>query len=402
MSQENELAPENWGDPNADIMAAMDKYFDGDPAEVTPVAKSPEVIPAVEPAEPAAPAKPAVTPAATEKVEPVIEEDFFSDPVEVSKEVEVPVKDGEFNEKAFDLQTEEEVKGMDAKAGEKFRALKAELKAAKQVSLTPEVQAKLQELELKTSEIDGLKSRLAEVSSQSAKLKVENEDRYQQEVVKPAASIFTQADSLSERLQLDPQILRQIIKERDPVTQEELMSTHLGDASLVIQSKVLGFSEKFGELIERRETMLSNAENELEQLKTQRIESERKMLADQRVSVQTLQKSLWDKYKEVIPGFVDEDGETSKFRELVAKGLSIDFSRAKANDMAFAAFAGSALPHAMQELATLKKRLAVYEKEDNKKVITSSKASGSLQPTVAEEDDEDFMDAMGRDYSFNG
>ena len=401
MSQETELAPENWGDPNADIMAAMDKYFDGEPAQAAPVATpSPEVTPvASTPAEPSTPS----TPVAIEKAEPVIEEDFFSEPVETSKDPEPPVKDGDFNEKAFDLQTEEEVKGMDAKAGEKFRALKAELKAAKQVTLTPEVQAKLQELELKSSEIDGLKARLADVSSQSAKLKVENEERYQREVVQPAASIFTQADALSERLQLDPQILRQIIKERDPVTQEELMSTHFGEASLVIQSKVLGFSEKFGDLIERREAMLENAESELEQLKTQRIESERKLLADQRVSVQTLQKSLWDKYKEVIPGFVDEEGETPKFRELVAKGLSIDFSRAKANDMAFAAFAGSALPHAMQELATLKKRLAVYEKEDNRKVRTSSKASASLQPTMAEDSsDEDFMDAMGRDYSFNG
>lgn len=401
MSQETELAPENWGDPNADIMAAMDKYFDGEPAQTAPVATpSPEVTPvASTPAEPSTPS----TPVAIEKAEPVIEEDFFSEPVETSKDPEPPVKDGDFNEKAFDLQTEEEVKGMDAKAGEKFRALKAELKAAKQVTLTPEVQAKLQELELKSSEIDGLKARLADVSSQSAKLKVENEERYQREVVQPAASIFTQADALSERLQLDPQILRQIIKERDPVTQEELMSTHFGEASLVIQSKVLGFSEKFGDLIERREAMLENAESELEQLKTQRIESERKLLADQRVSVQTLQKSLWDKYKEVIPGFVDEEGETPKFRELVAKGLSIDFSRAKANDMAFAAFAGSALPHAMQELAALKKRLAVYEKEDNRKVRTSSKASASLQPTMAEDfSDEDFMDAMGKDYSFNG
>lgn len=401
MSQEIELAPENWGDPNADIMAAMDKYFDGEPAQTAPVATpSPEVTPvASTPAEPSTPS----TPVAIEEAEPVIEEDFFSEPVEINKDAEPPVKDGDFNEKAFDLQTEEEVKGMDAKAGEKFRALKAELKAAKQVTLTPEVQAKLQELELKSSEIDGLKARLADVSSQSAKLKVENEERYQREVVQPATSIFTQADALSERLQLDPQILRQIIKERDPVTQEELMSTHFGEASLVIQSKVLGFSEKFGDLIERREAMLANAESELEQLKTQRIESERKLLADQRISVQTLQKSLWDKYKEVIPGFVDEDGETPKFRELVAKGLSIDFSRAKANDMAFAAFAGSALPHAMQELATLKKRLAVYEKEDNRKVMTSSKASASLQPTMAEDSaDEDFMDAMGKDYSFNG
>lgn len=397
MSEENtaELSPENYGDPNHDVMAAMDAFFEGPKSSEQP---TPAVIPEPE-------ATPADAPVAAkeelEDVSPVIEEEFFSDAPESPTETKEAVKTGDFDEQAFDKQTEDEVKGMDQKAGEKFRALKAELKAAKQSTVTPEVQAKLQELELKSAEIDGLKARLTEVSSQSAKLKVESEDVYQREVVQPAAAIFTQADQLSERLQLDPQILRQIIKERDPVVQEELMSTHFGEASLVIQSKVLSFGEKFGDLIEKREQMMANAENELERQKVQRVESERKLLADQRASVQTLQKSIWDKYKEVIPGFVDEDGETSKFKELVAKGLSIDFSRAKANDMAFAAFAGSALPHAMKELVALKKRLAVYEKEDVKSVRTAAKAGGSVQATKPDgSKPKDFMEAMAADYSF--
>ena len=400
MSEENtnELAPENWGNPDGDIMAAMDKFFDGPQAGQEAQPSAPDVEPESVAPVSQAPDEPKDEP---EDTTPVIEEDFFSDAPETPTETEEPVKDGTFNEEAFDKQTEEEVKGMEAKAGEKFRALKAELKAAKQSSVTPEVQAKLQELELKTSEIEGLKARLADVSSQSAKLKVESEDVYQREVVQPAASIFTQADQLSERLQLDPQILRQIIKERDPVVQEELMSTHFGEASLVIQSKVLSFGEKFGDLVEKREQMMANAEQELERQKIQRVESERKLLADQRVSVQTLQKSIWDKYKEVIPGFVDEDGETPKFKELVSKGLAIDFSRAKANDMAFAAFAGSALPHAMKELVALKKRLSVYEKEDVKSVRTAAKAGGSVQATKPDGNKpKDFMEAMAADYAF--
>ena len=396
MSQENTettMADAVYGDPNHDVMAAMDALFDGpkDELESTPVTT--DVATSIHDS----------TVDAKDELEdtaPVIEEEFFSDAVEASVETKETPK-GEFNEEAFDKQTEDEVKGMEAKAGEKFRALKAELKAAKQSTVTPEVQAKLQELELKTSEIDGLKARLTEVSSQSAKLKVESEDVYQREVVQPAAAIFTQADQLSERLQLDPAILRQIIKERDPIVQEELMSTHFGEASLVIQSKVLSFGEKFGDLVEKREQMMANAEGELERQKVQRIESDRKLLADQRASVQTLQKSIWDKYKEVIPGFVDEDGETPKFKELVAKGLAIDFSRAKANDMAFAAFAGSALPHAMKELVSLKKRLAVYEKEDVKSVRTSAKAGGSVQATKPDGNKpKDFMEAMNSDYAF--
>ena len=392
------MADAVYGDPNHDVMAAMDAFFDGPQAGLEPTPIAPVVTP--DPVTPVPDATEA-TKDEPEDTTPVIEEEFFSDVVETPAEAKDPVKEGDFNEEAFDKQTEDEVKGMEAKAGEKFRALKAELKAAKQSTVTPEVQAKLQELELKTAEIDGLKAKLTEVSSQSAKLKVESEEVYQREVVQPAAAIFTQADQLSERLQLDPAILRQIIKERDPVVQEELMSTHFGEASLVIQSKVLSFGEKFGDLVEKREQMMANAEGELERQKVQRVESERKLLADQRASVQTLQKSIWDKYKEVIPGFVDEDGETPKFKELVAKGLAIDFSRAKANDMAFAAFAGSALPHAMKELVALKKRLSVYEKEDVKSVRTSAKASASVQATKADGNKpKDFMEAMASDYAF--
>ena len=400
MSEENntELSPENYGDPNHDVMAAMDAFFDGPQAGLEPTPAAPVVTPDPIAAVPDAPVEPKETP---EDATPVIEEEFFSDAPETPVEAKEPVKEGAFNEEAFDKQTEEEVKGMEAKAGEKFRALKAELKAAKQSTVTPEVQAKLEELNLKTAEIDGLKAKLADVSSQSAKLKMENEPEYHEQVVEPAAAIFTQADQLSERLQLDPQILRQIIKERDPIVQEELMSTHFGEASLVIQSKVLAFGEKFGDLIEKREQMMANAEGELERNKVQRVEAERKLLADQRVSVQTLQKSIWDKYKDVIPGFVDDDGETPKFKELVAKGLAIDFSRAKANDMAFAAFAGSALPHAMKELVALKKRLSVYEKEDVKSVRTAAKAGSSVQATKPDgKAPKDFMEAMNSDYAF--
>jgi len=391
------MADAVYGDPNHDVMAAMDAFFDGPQAGLEPEPVAPVVTP-----EPTTPSSEAAEAAKDEPedIAPVIEEEFFSDAPETPVEAKETTKEG-FNEEAFDKQTEEEVKGMEAKAGEKFRALKAELKAAKQSTVTPEVQAKLQELELKTAEIDGLKAKLTEVSSQSAKLKVESEDVYQREVVQPAAAIFTQADQLSERLQLDPAILRQIIKERDPVVQEELMSTHFGEASLVIQSKVLSFGEKFGDLVEKREQMMANAEQELERQKVQRVESEKKLLADQRASVQTLQKSIWDKYKEVIPGFVDDDGETPKFKELVAKGLAIDFSRAKANDMAFAAFAGSALPHAMKELVSLKKRLAVYEKEDVKSVRTSAKTGGSVQATKPDGNKpKDFMEMMAADHAF--
>jgi hypothetical protein len=190
------MAPQNWADPTGKgIMEAMDEFFDGPSTPTTPAA------PAAISAEPD---KPAEAPPASEPVKapetpvapvdepvPTIDEEFFSDAPETAPNAKDDApKPGEFDEKAFDKETEESTKGMEAKAGEKFKALRAELKAAKQTTITPDVQREIDDLKLKVQETEGLRTRLEEVSSQSAKLKVEASDEYEREIVSPAKDIF--------------------------------------------------------------------------------------------------------------------------------------------------------------------------------------------------------------------
>lgn len=391
---------ENWGDPNApDIMSALDKFFG---QEETPK----EVIPQAAPVKEEKPAdvveKPPEKVAETPSNDlPEFEEDFFPDSTETPVESKEEAKSGEFDEAAFDKQTEEEVKGMEAKAGEKFRALKAELKEAKKTTLTPEIQTKLKELELKTAEVDGLKQRMVELSGESAKLQMENEDEYKDLVVKPAATLFSKADELSEAVGIDPQILRSIIRERDLPTQEGMLEEHFGSKSLLIQSKVAAMAEGFNALLSKREEMLSNAEARIEKNRLARIESEKKILNDQRVAVQSIQKSMWEEHKELIPGFVDEDGEeTEIYKKMVSRGLAIDFGKARAKDQARAALSGTVLPYALKQIRELQNQLSAYQKDDKKKLRTSPSAGNSVNPTPINQTPKTFEEAMAEDYDF--
>jgi hypothetical protein len=406
---ETELQAENWGDPAVDMMAEMDKFFEqeGQPSEPVP-------------AEPAAPQEAVETPPADtvpetpvdatqtpSDDEPVLPEDFFPDATEAAEETEETPADG-FDEEAFDKQTEEEVKGMEAKAGEKFRALKAELKEARKATVTPEVQTKLQELELKAAEVDGLKERMKELSSQSAKLQMESEPRYENEVLKPAALIFEKGNEIADAYGIDPKVINQLVRIQDRKARNEFIAEHLtGDhvpeeqrLNRVDETAVYQLAHEYGMLVGKRNEMLSKAETLIEQGKIERIEAQKKLLGDQRVAVQKLQKAEWEKFKDVIPGLTEDGKETAAYKKLMAVGMSIDFSTARAQDQAKAAFSGVVLPHVVKQVIDLQKRLAAYEKDDRKKVATGPSASSSVAASPAEKKAEDFMDAMAKDYNF--
>ena len=97
----------------------------------------------------------------------------------------------------------------------------------------------------------------------------------------------------------------------------------------------------------------------------------------------------------MIPGLSDEQGDTPALKALVAKSMAIDFSQAKANDMAFAAFAGSVLPHAVKEIAALRKELLTYRADETRARAAAPDAGGSVQATPADPNKpKTFMELM--------
>jgi hypothetical protein len=316
-------------------------------------------------------------------------EEFFNDG---EKE-----NDGEFNEDSFDKQTEELSKGMDKKASDKFKELRQELKDFKQkqktVSVPDDVQAKLQELEMKAAEAEGLRQQVEELSSVSAKVKVESSKEYKERVLNPAIEILQEADQIAESYQIDSEVIQTIIREQDKEVQAKLIQAHLSELNEVEKQDIYRMIYEYKGLGKVRQEMLDRAEEKLSQIEAQQIAEQQAQYEEDKKAVQSIQSNIWDKYKEVIPGFVDEKGEvTEEWTKLRNRSLSIDFNKAAGKDKAYAAFAGVALPHVIKELNNAKKLLQEYSGKEANDLLRRPKLG---QPSSEEPSGpEDFLTLM--------
>jgi len=394
MSEEKQaevgLEDANWGDPSGEgLTAGLDKFFDQEDEAKLKLAPEPEKV--EEKAEEVVTTEDKEDVKAKEEVEektkPIMDEDFFSE--EDDKKEEVAEKDTEgFDDKEFEKETEALTEGMDAKPGEKFKALRGELKELKQAALEATIPddtiKEIADLKLKLQESDGLRARLDEVTSKSAKLQVESSDEYENSIMKPVASIFSKADELAEAFEIDADHIKAIIKESSEAKRGALVEEFLDSVPAYNQARIINLSDDFSKLLQKRESMLSNADETISKGQAAAIEKEQSALNEQRKITQTIQKDIFERYKDRIPGFVEDGKDTAKFSELVAQGLSIDFGKARARDQAFAAFAGVTLPHAMQAIDSLQKELADYRAEDVSAKKGSTSTSGSVKAGATE------------------
>lgn len=395
---------QKWADPEiGGINDAFDKLFDPQnqdpqpsPANAdTKVSQDPEPVKTGDGT--TTPQKPAVADSSDKKEVVVdeikIDDDFFEDDQAKPDDAVIADKqDGAvaFDEKSFDKETEESVKGMEEHAGSKFKALRQELKEMKQKSISPDVEKKLSELELKAAEADGLRQRIDELSNQSAKMRVESSDEFAKEIKKPVDELYAKTEEIANTYEGDPAFLWSIVAETDRKKQNELIKEHLGEFSDFDKSEVYRMSQDFGRLVSKRNEMLKDADKRIQKMEAEKIREVERTIEEHKRTVQTHQRDLWRKYKDSIPGLVDEEGkETSEFKSLMAKSLSIDFSRARPKDQAFAAFSGVILKHMVGQINELRKQIAEYEASDEKYVRSRPSTGDSVTKSAASSNTDD-------------
>ena len=398
MSEEKQaevgLEDANWGDPSGEgLTAGLDKFFDQEDEAKLKLAPEPEKVEVEAKEEIEAKEEVETEEKTEEKVADIMDEDFF--PPEEKEEKEEKTDD--FDDKAFEEQTDALTKGMEAKPGEKFKELRNELKEFKKKALesvVPEDTVKeIAALKLQIQEQEGLQARFDEMAGKSAKLQVESSKAYESGITKPAKALFEKADALAEAYQIDPSHVRAIIKESDVAKRDAMVEEFLSDVPAYNQARVIHHSEEFSSLLQKREDMLSDADATISKGLAENIVSEQKALDEQRQVVQTIQGDIFEKYKDKIPGFMEDGQETAAFKQLKGKGLSIDFGKARARDQALAAFSGVVLPHAMQEISKLQKELSAYRDEDALAKKGSTSSGNSVKPSsVKKEESVGFMD----------
>ena len=411
MSTENEkgLEPTAWGDPEGKgMMARINEIDFGDGVvntpKINPPAAKPAETPVVSEKTDKKQAETSVTPVETAE-EPVIDEDFFGSIEPKEEPKEEPKAVNGFDEKTFDAETEELSNGMDKKAGDKFKELRGELKELKskpvEAALPEDARKELETLRIKSEEVEGLKKRVEELASTSAQTKMENSDEYLKEVKLPAKSLFENADKLSEIYNMEPDVLRAIIRENDRKRQNELIGEHLSEFSDFDRNEAYRMIQDFKGLVTKRELMMENAQDHLEKQESKRIDEQNRFIEEQRNTVQKIQKEIWDKYKDVIPGLLEDGIETATMKKLRGMGLSIDFSTSRAKDQAFAAFAGTVLPHVVKELTALRRELAARDRADGKEVASRPKPGESVKTTPpADNGPKSFMERLaGANFS---
>lgn len=376
----------------SDIFAAMNEAFPSiDPSGTTePIEFEGEQQQAEEPK-----TKPKETQIKTENEEKGLideAEDFFN-----LSEEEEEKETNEFSEENFDKETEELSKGMDAKAGIKFKELRQELKQYKQkqveTKVPEDIQAKLQELEIKAAEAEGLRQQVEELSSVSAKVKVESSQEYKKKILEPAIAILQESSKIAEAHNLDPEIVQEIIREQDRELQLELIGAHLSEMNELEKQDLYRMIFDYKNLGKLRQEMLDNASEKLSQIEAQQIEEQKRVQEEERKAVQQIQSSIWDKYKSIIPGFSNEDGEvTPEWSKLRNRALSIDFNKAAGKDKAYAAFAGVALPHVIKELNNAKKVIQELSGKEAEEILRRPKLGQSA--TEDKSDNDDLLTAM--------
>lgn len=341
---------------------------------------------------------PVAEPAKKDDVAPVVKDDEVSliDEADDFLGLSEEEKSSEFNEDSFNKETEEMSKGMDAKAGDKFRALRQELKDYKQkqveVKVPADVEAKIKELELKAAEAEGLRQQVEELSSVSAKVKVESSQEYKKKVLEPAVAILQESEKIAAAHEVDAEVVQDIVREQDRELQVELINAHLSGLNELEKQDLYRMIYEYRNLGKLRQDMLDNASTKLSQMEAEQIEQQQRQSEEEKKAVQQIQSSIWDKYKTVIPGFTNENGEsTEDWTKLRNRALSIDFNKAAGKDKAYAAFAGVALPHVIKELNNAKKMLQDLTGKEANEILRRPKLG---QPVVESAEPDDFLTAM--------
>lgn len=302
----------------------------------------------------------------------------------------------QFDEEAFDADTNQEVKGLDPGKGEAWKKLKEELKAYKKGEIQlPELQVKLETLEKENAslketadEIEAIKSRMKSVTSRNAELLLEESKEYQDSVVRPHREIGKTVSALAQAKNINEEEIWSVIGEGDPAKRitmlDDLENTIGGRNSLLVQN----MANDMRVIAKKDKEMRDNADSIVEQARTldarHQEEASSVKVSDFKISA----KQAFDLHSSKIPGFADESGTlTDTGRAAQASTTTVDVNSLSVGDLAYMAFATEALPQSLRKIRSLEK-----ENRDLR-VVAGDKSSDILPGETRKKAVDDDMDS---------
>lgn len=369
------------------------------PAEVkpAPAAKAVEIKPAAE----------AVVPANEEDEED--EEELFP---EIGKPAAAAKPDAGLDEAAFDAETTKAVEGMDEKAGDKFKALRAELKEWKKKEFKPDLESipeyknlKAEALEAQKirEERDGLKARLESVMKTSDELAVKESPEYISKVKGPIKEMETTILPLiSEASGIPIEELMALIAEANPAKQDKALEAMERTVPRRTMSKIERLCDDYRVIQQDEQRLLADIPKSLAQARQQQAEQAEQNRKAMTGQFQSAARKSFAEYGHTVPGFTDSAGVLSDTAEAVqAEAVAVDPHSLTPEDLGFMIFASKALAPARKEIRRLQKELSAL-KAGKGHTIPGKPDSGVKPPAANAPKGETLADRMkGQNFTFN-
>lgn len=291
----------------------------------------------------------------------------------------------------LDKETEEEIKGMEPKAGEKWKALKAELKKARQEAeeaksgskISPEIETELTELRQKAAEVEALRKRNEELLKVNDRVAVEESEEYQIKVKTPFSEMEKALKSLADHAKIPLDKLIDIVTEDDIAKQDQLIEELEDKVSARMAGRVARIADDYKAVSETKTKLIENAKQTLEQSRISRATAEKAEKERTAKAFKISSEESFKNYASRIPSFVDSSGNlTDLAKDVMEKTASIDPSTLDSADLGYMAFCANSFPEARKTIVQLQKEIKMLKASQGggSKTISGSPSTKQNEP----------------------
>lgn len=285
-----------------------------------------------------------------------------------------------------------------------FKTLKGQLKELKPKIAELEQgiverDSRLKELEAVASgqEVETLKQQIEEYERRLVVTDLESSQVYQDQIAQPIERLADEVDAFAERHNLNARDIIDAIHLPTAREQDERLSEILVGVGDRERSKVYDVIEAMEAVMERRATIMENAEAAAAEAKALEAELERNTLAERAAERRKAASQVATKVGEKLPFLAEIEGlDLNKMAEEIS---SIDPTALDAVKHSYHALSAKLLPHLAKRLiSSEKERESVLEQLATYKSSSPSAGgpSGGAVGSSSDGDDEDMLSALNR------
>ena len=274
----------------------------------------------------------------------------------------------EFDEAAFDAETDAELKDMEGKERDKWKSLKAQLKEAKQTPVASpkeaELESKLEGLAEKAARVEELEALNGKLTEESYEIAVKASREYQDAYEVPVQLVSEELKALSKAFELDERAVARAIGETNPRSLADKIDALMpeyndeGESNARykrhIEQKVSQMATDYNQALHSQEALLTDAQATHEENQLARAEVSKAEQAKAHKLYKLQVKEITDEYAKQPVSDKNKEG----LKKALAFANGADFDSVSTQNKAFAMASAAYAPTLVNENIALRKRIA--------------------------------------------